>query len=118
MFGSAFMNAAWKHAADRMANAIATGRQIGREEGMQLMREAQAETAATMDRVRKLRSEQIREVKTVDNPLAPGQKIERPIHFDHSWINSAGDKMILSDRSLEPNTMRGLIEQGYWTPVD
>lgn len=118
MFGSAFMNATWKYAADRMAQAIATGRQIGREEGMALMREAQQNTAATMDRVRKGWSEVIREVKTVDNPLAPGQKIERPIHFDHSWINSAGDKLLLSDRNLEPNTMRGLIEQGHWTPVD
>ena len=63
-------------------------------------------------------SEQIRDVVTVDNPFEPGTKIERPAFFNKSWINSRQDMMILSDKSLEPNTIRGLMEQGEWLPAN
>ena len=74
--------------------------------------------SAMLDRVRKSRSEQIREVKTVDNPFEPGTKVERPAFFENSWLNSRQDMMLLSDRSLEPNTIRGLMEQGEWLPAN
>jgi hypothetical protein len=118
IIAGAFVNQAWKIASDRMMLAIATGQAIGANEGWELMKQAQADTSRTMDRVRIGISEQIREVKTVDNPFSPGEKFERPIHFDHSWLNSSQDTLLLSDRNLEPNTMRGLIEMGYWLPVD
>lgn len=63
-------------------------------------------------------SEVIREVKTVDNPLSPGDKIERPIYFDHSLINSRQDALILSDRNLDPHEVEKLVGQGFWTAVD
>ena len=71
-----------------------------------------------LDRVRQSRSEQIREVKTVDNPFEPGTKVERPAFFENSWLNSRQDMMLLSDSSLEPNTIRGLMEQGDWLPAN
>ena len=71
-----------------------------------------------LDRVRKWRSEGIRDVVTVDNPFEPGQKVERSAFFKNSWINSRQDAMILSDSSLEPNTIRGLMEQGEWLPAN
>ena len=82
------------------------------------MRQAQAENERVMANVRRQQSEMIREVKTVDNPLMPGEKIERPIHFDHSWINSSQDTMIMSDSSLEPYEVKKLMGRGDWTPVD
>ena len=33
-------------------------------------------------------------------------------------LNASQDTLLLSDRNLEPNTMRGLIEMGDWRPVD
>ena len=57
-------------------------------------------------------------MKEVDNPFEPGQKVERPAFFEKSWINSRQDAMLLSDTSLEPNTIRGLMEQGEWLPAN
>ena len=82
------------------------------------MRQAQAENERVMANVRRQQSEMIREVKTVDNPLTPGEQIERPIHFDHSWINSTQDAMMLSDTNLDPHEVRKLVGRGAWTPVD
>ena len=118
MMASAFVNRAWKHASERMMQAILTGKMIGANQGWELMKESQRNTAETMERIRKARSEQIREVKTVENPFSPGDKFERPAFFDHSWLNSREDTMILSDRTLEPNTIRGLMEMGDWQPID
>ena len=71
-----------------------------------------------MERIRKLRSEEIREVKTVDNPFSPDEKIERPAFFDKAWITRSGENLLLSDRSLEPNTIRGLMEKGEWAEIE
>ncbi len=113
-----FVNMHWKLAAERMVAAMIKGKMIGMEEGMELMRQSQAENQRIMDDVRRRWSEVIREVKTVDNPLSPGDKIERPIYFDHSLINSRQDAMILSDRSLDPHEVEKLVGQGFWKVVD
>ena len=118
MLAGAFVNRNWKYAAERMAQAILRGQLIGMNEGQDLMRQAQAENERVMANVRRQQSEMIREVKTVDNPLTPGEQIERPIHFDHSWINSTQDAMILSDTNLDPHEVRKLVGRGAWTPVD
>ena len=98
--------------------AIVQGKLIGMNEGMALMREAQAENERVMTEVRRKWHEMIKEVKTVDNPLAPGEKIERPMYFDHSLINSAQNTMVLSDSSLDPHEVEKLVGQGFWTAVD
>ena len=98
--------------------AIALGKMIGMKEGLDLMRQARAENERIMEDVRRRWSEAIREVKTVDNPLSPGDKIERPIYFDHSLINSRQDALIMSDRNLDPHEVEKLIGQGFWTIVD
>lgn len=118
LFAGVFVNRLWKSAADRMMQAIVLGKMIGTNEGMALMRQARAENEQTMQRIRDKWSEVIREVKTVDNPLSPGDKIERPLYFDHSLINSRQDTMILSDRTIEPYEAEKLIGQGFWTVVD
>ena len=118
MFASAFVNRRWEERRDSTLSALVQGTLQGREEGWALWRQSQAETAATLDRVRKSRSEQIRDVRTVDNPFEPGVKVERPAFFEKSWINSRQDTMLLSDTSLEPNTIRGLMEQGEWLPAN
>ena len=118
MFASAFVNYAWIQRRDGTLNALVQGTIQGRNAGWELWRKSQAETSAMLDRVRKRRSEQIREVKTVDNPFEPGTKVERPAFFEKSWINSRQDLMLLSDTSLEPNTIRGLMEQGEWLPAN
>ena len=118
LFAGVFVNRLWKSAADRMMQAIVLGKMIGTNEGMALMRQARAENEQTMQRIRDKWSEVIREVKTVDNPLSPGDKIERPLYFDHSLINSRQDTMILSDRTIEPYEAEKLIGQGFWTAVD
>ena len=113
-----FVNRYWKFAEERMIAAIIKGKMIGMEEGMQLMRQSQAENQRIMDDVRRRWSEVIREVKTVDNPLSPGDKIERPIYFDHSLINSRQDTLIMSDRNLDPHEVEKLFGQGFWTAVE
>ena len=118
MFASAFVNYMWIQRRDGMLNALVQGTIQGRDAGWELWRKSQAETSATLDRVRKSRSEQIREVKTVENPFEPGAKVERPAFFEKSWINARQDSMLLSDTSLEPNTIRGLMEQGEWLPAN
>lgn len=118
LLAGAYVNKIWKVAADRMMLAILRGQMIGINEGMDLMRQSQAENQRIMDDVRRKWSEMIREVKTVDNPLSPGDKIERPLYFDHSLINSRQDTMILSDRNIEPHEAEKLIGQGFWTAVD
>ena len=118
MFASAFVNYAWIQRRDGTLNALLQGTMQGRDAGWELWRKSQTETSATLDRVRKKRSEQIREVKTVDNPFEPGTKVERPVFFEKSWINSRQDAILLSDTSLEPNTIRGLMEQGEWLPAN
>ena len=118
MFASAFVNKRWVERRDGTLNALVQGTIEGRKAGFELWRQSQAETAATMDRVRKARSEQIRDVVTVDNPFEPGTQVERPAFFKNSWINSRQDTMLLSDSSLEPNTIRGLMEQGEWLPAN
>ena len=118
MFASSFVNRVWLQRRDGMLNALVQGTMEGRDAGWELWRKSQAETAATLDRVRRSRSEQIREVKTVDNPFEPGTKVERPAFFEKSWINSRQDAVLLSDTSLEPNTIRGLMEQGEWLPAE
>ena len=118
MFASAFVNYAWAVRRDRTFNALVAGTIQGRNAGWELWRKSQAETSATLDRVRKMQSQMIREVKEVDNPFEPGQKVERPTRFNKSWINSRQDMMLLSDTSLEPNTIRGLMEQGEWLPAN
>ena len=118
MFASAFVNYTWLQRRDGTLNALVQGTLQGREAGWELWRKSQAETSATLDRVRKARSEQIRDVKTVDNPFEPGAKVERPAFFEKSWINSRQDMMLLSDTTLEPNTVRGLMEQGEWLPAN
>ena len=118
MFASAFANHAWLQRRDSTLNALVQGTIQGRNAGWELWRQSQATTSETLDRVRKSRSEQIREVKTVDNPFEPGVKVERPAFFENSWINSRQDMMLLSDSSLEPNIVRGLMEQGEWLPAN
>ena len=118
LLAGAYVNRLWKNAADRMMLAILKGQAIGMNEGMDLMRQSRLENEKTMDEVRRKWSEMIREVKTVDNPLSPGDKIERPIYFNHSLINSRQDTMILSDRTIEPHEAEKLMGQGFWTAVD
>ena len=118
LLAGAYVNRMWRYAADRMMLAILRGQMIGINEGMDLMRQSQAENQRIMDDVRRKWSEMIREVKTVDNPLSPGDKIERPLYFDHSLINSRQDTMILSDRNIEPHEAEKLFGQGFWTSVD
>ena len=118
MFASVFVNYAWMQRRDGTLNALIQGTIQGRDAGWELWRESQAETSAMLDRVRKMRSQQIRDVKEVDNPFEPGTKVERPAFFKNSWINSRQDAMLLSDTSLEPNTIRGLMEQGEWLPAN
>ena len=118
MIAGAFVNQAWKVASERMMLAIATGKMIGANEGYELMKQSQHEFQRTQEKINRERSEMIREVKTVDNPFSPGEKFERPAFFDHSWLNASQDALLLSDRNLEPNTRRGLIEMGDWRPVD
>lgn len=118
MLRGSFTNLRWKLQADRNMLAIAQGQQQGREEGMKIWQESQRQTDEMMERIRKLRSEEIREVKTVDNPFSSGEKIERPAFFDKAWITRSGENLLLSDRSLEPNTIRGLMEQGEWAEIE
>lgn len=118
MFASSFVNYAWIQRRDGTLNALVQGTIQGRDAGWELWRKSQAETSAMLDRIRKNRSLQIREVKEVDNPFEPGQKVERPAFFEKSWINLRQDAMLLSDTSLEPNTIRGLMEQGEWLPAN
>ena len=118
MLLGSFTNLRWKLQADRNMLAIVQGQQLGREEGIKIWQESQRRTEETMERIRKLRSEEIREVKTVDNPFSPGEKIERPAFFDKAWITRSQDTMLLSDKSLEPNTIRGLMELGEWAEIE
>ena len=118
LMAGVFVNRLWKFSAERLMQAIALGKMIGMKEGMDLMRQARAENERIMEEIRSKWSEVIREVKTVDNPLSPGDKIERPMYFDHSLINSRQDTMILSDRTIEPYEAEKLIGQGFWTAVD
>ena len=118
LLAGVYENRLWRHAANRMMLAILKGQSIGMSEGMDLMRQARAENERTMDEVRRKWSEMIREVKTVDNPLSPGDKIERPIYFNHSLINSRQDTLIMSDRTIEPHEAEKLMGQGFWTAVD
>ena len=117
MLGSVFVNNIWSVQRDRTLAARVQGTIIGREAGWNLWMESQKNMSETLERVRKARSEQIREVKTVDNPLSPGTKIERPAFFENAWLNSAQDKLLLSDRNLEPNIIRPLMEQGEWVAI-
>ena len=118
LFARRFVNRIWKCAETRMIAAIIKGKMIGMDEGMDLMRQSRAENQRLMDEIHKNWSEVIREVKTVDNPLSPGDKIERPIYFDHSLINSRQDALIMSDRNLDPHEVEKLVGQGFWTAVD
>ena len=118
LLAGAYVNRMWRYAADRMMLAILKGQMIGMNEGMDLMRQARVENERTMDEVRRKWSEMIREVKTVDNPLSPGDKIERPLYFNHSLINSRQDTLIMSDRTIEPHEAEKLMGQGFWTAVD
>ena len=118
LLAGVYENRLWRHAANRMMLAILKGQSIGMSEGMELMRQSRAENERTMDEVRRKWSEMIREVKTVDNPLSPGDKIERPIYFNHSLINSRQDTLIMSDRTIEPHEAEKLMGQGFWTAVD
>ena len=118
MFASSFVNYAWIQRRDGMLNALVQGTIQGRDAGWELWRKGQAEQSAMLDRIRKERSKQIREVREVDNPFEPNKKVERPAFFEKSWINSRQDMMLLSDTSLEPNTIRGLMEQGEWLPAN
>ena len=118
LLANRFVNRFWKTAHDRMVAAMIKGKTIGMNEGMDLMRQSQAENQRIMDDIRRRWSEVIREVKTVDNPLSPGDKIERPLYFDHSLINSRQDTLIMSDRNIEPHEAEKLIGQGFWTVVD
>jgi hypothetical protein len=118
LLAGGFENRLWRYAANRMMTAILQGQMIGMNEGMDLMRQARVENEKTMDKVRRNWSEMIREVKTVDNPLSPGDKIERPIYFNHSLINSRQDTLIMSDRTIEPHEAEKLMGQGFWTAVD
>lgn len=114
MLGGAFENRIWTKRRDGTLAALLQGTMQGREEGWRLWREAQANTARTLDKTRRMRSEQIREVELVANPVAPGEKIERSTRFDHSWIDSTGEFMISSDRNLEPSEVAKLAGAGEW----
>ncbi|MBP5320623.1 MAG: hypothetical protein J6334_06515 [Kiritimatiellae bacterium] len=118
MLASAFVNRQWLARQDSTLAALLKGTEQGRAAGWELWRKSQAETAETLNRVRIMKSEEIREVKTVDNPFSPGTKIERPAFFNKAWINSREDILLLSDRSLEPNIIRGLMEQGEWQAIN
>ncbi|MBP5510692.1 MAG: hypothetical protein J6Z49_07230 [Kiritimatiellae bacterium] len=118
MFASSFVNRHWVERRDGQLNALIQGTIQGRDAGWRLWQQSQAETSATLDRIRKIRSQQIREVTTVNNPFEPETTVERPAFFKNSWINSRQDAMLLSDSSLEPNTIRGLMEQGEWLPTN
>lgn len=118
MLCSAFVNNQWAVRRDRTFAALAIGTMQGRQAGWQMWRQTQTATAEMLDRIRQSRSEQIREVKTVDNPLSPGAKIERPAFIENAWLNAAQDKMLLSDQSLEPNIIHGLMEQGEWVAIE
>jgi hypothetical protein len=118
LLAGGYGNRLWRHAANRMMLEIPNGQAIGMNEGMDLMRQSQLENQRIMDDVRRRWSEVIREVKTVDNPLSPGDKIERPIYFDHSLINSRQETLIMSDRNLDPHEVEKLVGQGFWTAVD
>ena len=118
LLAGVYVNRLWKIASSRMMAAILQGQTIGMNEGMDLIRQARVENERKMDEVRRMWSEVIREVKTVDNPLSPGDKIERPIYFNHSLINSRQDTLIMSDRTIEPHEAEKLMEQGFWTAVD
>ena len=118
MLCSAFVNNQWAVQRDRTFAVLVTGTIEGREAGWRMWRQTQTATAEMLDRIRKSRSEQIREVKTVDNPLSPGARLERPAFIENAWLNTAQDKMLLSDQSLEPNTIRGLMEQGEWVAIE
>ena len=118
MFASAFENRAWAKRRDGMLQALMKGTALGREAGWELWRQSRKNTSATLTRTRKRIGDMIREVVTVDNPFEPGGKVERPAFFDKAWINSRQDTMLLSDTSIEPNTVRGLMEQGEWRPAD
>ena len=118
LLAGVYENRLWRNAANRMMLAILKGQMIGMNEGMELMRQSRAENERTMDEVRRKWSEMIREVKTVDNPLSPGDKIERPIYINHSLINSRQDTLIMSDRTIEPHEAEKLMGQGFWTAVD
>ena len=113
-----FYNNLWCVQRDRTFAALVKGTIQGRNEGYASWLKTQEETSAMLDRVRKARSEQIREVKTVDNPLSPGNKIERPAFFENAWINGSRGQMLLSDQSLEPNIIRPLMEQGEWIAIE
>ena len=118
MLGGAFINNVWSVQRDRALGALTEGTIIGREQGWRIWRQTQTATEEMLERIRQSRSEQIREVKTVDNPLSPGSKIERPAFIENAWLNASQDKMLLSDQSLEPNTVRGLMEQGEWVAIE
>lgn len=118
MLGSAFINNVWSVKRDRAFVALTQGTIKGRNEGWLSWRQTQAATAEMLERIRQSRSEQIREVKTVYNPLDPGSKIERPAFIENAWLNASQDKMLLSDQSLEPNIIRGLMEQGEWVAIE
>ena len=118
MLGTAFMNNQWAVKRDSTFVALMKGTMKGRDDGWSSWRQTQAATAEMLERIRQSRSEQIREVKTVDNPLSPGEKLERPAFIENAWLNSAQDKMLLSDQGLEPNTIRGLMEQGEWVAIE
>lgn len=118
MLGGAFTNNIWSYAVGRTISIIKAGREIGRREGMELLKESERENQRIMEDIRKQRSQMIREVVEVDNPLSPGSKIERPAFFDHSWINSSQDKMILSNTAFETHEINKLIGSGVWLPAE
>ena len=117
LLASAFVNYHWVVQRERSLSALVAGTIQGRNEGWELWKQSQRATSATLDRVRKMRSELIRDVMTVDNPLSPGEKIERSAFYKNAWINSREDALLMSDNSLEPNTMRGLMEMGDRLPM-
>ena len=118
MFASSFVNRAWADKRDSTLRALVGGTIQGRNAGWELWRKSQADTSALLDRVREWRSKGIRDVVEVNNPFEPGKKVERTAFFNKSWINSRQDMMLLSDSSLEPNIIRGLMEQGEWLPAE
>lgn len=118
MLCTGFMNNIWSEKRDKTFAALMSGTELGRQEGWNIWRQTQATTAEMLERIRQSRSEQIREVKTVDNPLSPGAKLERSAFIENAWLNTAQDKMLLSDQGLEPNTIRGLMEHGEWVAIE
>ena len=117
MLAGAFANSIWLQKRDRTFAALVQGTIQGRDAGWQLWREAQQRTQQTMEKVRRETSEMIREVKTVDNPLEPGKKVERPAFFNKAWISSRDNTLLLSDTHLKPNTTRPLMEMGDWVEM-